>query len=109
MSGLFRRLSGRRSAGPEGDEPQTAAEPGAADASAHTPAEERGHQSLLTDPATGYVPAGDAPTNVMGGDPRAQRSTPGDDPDSAARVESGRDAATSGDPLASSPSAADSG
>src|SRR4051794_27503797 len=74
MSGLFRRLSGRRSAGPEGDEPQTAAEPGATDASAQTPADERGHRSLLTDPATGYLPTGDAPTNVMSGDPRAQRT-----------------------------------
>ena len=51
MSGLFRRLSSRRSAGPEGDEPQTAAQPGAADAPATTPAEPGGHQSLLTDPA----------------------------------------------------------
>src|SRR4051812_26754507 len=52
MSGLFRRLSSRRSDGPEGTKPPTAAEPGAADAPATTPAEPGGHRSLLTDPAT---------------------------------------------------------
>src|SRR4051794_4229644 len=51
MSGLFRRLSSRRSAGPEGNEPPTAAEPGATDAPAHTPDETGGRQSLLQDPA----------------------------------------------------------
>ena len=39
MSGLFKRLSGRRSAGPEGSEPPTAAEHGTADAPATPPAE----------------------------------------------------------------------
>src|SRR5688572_19252130 len=68
MSGLFRRLSSRRSAGPEGDEPQTAAQPGAADAATSSPAEPGGHRSLLTDPADetrvieGAAPAGDTPT-----------------------------------------------
>ena len=57
MSGLFKRLSGRRSAGPEGSEPPTAAEHGTADAPATPPAEPGGHQSLLTDPA--------APTRVL--------------------------------------------
>src|SRR4051812_2091359 len=53
MSGLFRRLSSRRSAGPEGEEPQAAAEPGATDAPAPTPADQSGHRSLLADPAAG--------------------------------------------------------
>src|SRR4051794_40529207 len=53
MSGLFRRLSSRRSAGLEGNEPHTAAEPGATDAPADTPADQSGHRSLLTDPAAG--------------------------------------------------------
>ena len=57
MSGLFKRLSSRRSAGPEGTEPPTAAEHGTADAPATPPAEPSGHQSLLTDPA--------APTRVL--------------------------------------------
>jgi hypothetical protein len=56
MSGLFRRLSGRRSSGPE-DRAQRAAEAGAADAPASIPAEPGGHQSLLSDPA--------APTRVL--------------------------------------------
>ena len=51
MSGLFRRLSSRRSAGPEGEQPQTAAEPGTSDAPATAPAETEGHRSLLSDPA----------------------------------------------------------
>src|SRR4051794_33371561 len=53
MSGLFRRLSSRRSDGSEGHEPP----PGAADAPAPTPAEPGGHESLLRDPA---APAEDA-------------------------------------------------
>lgn len=62
MSGLFRRLSSRRSDGPEGNEPREAAQPGAADAPATTPAEPGGRRSLLTGPAapTG-VPAGRDP------------------------------------------------
>src|SRR3954470_21364728 len=56
MSGLFRRLSSRRSAGPEGNEPQVAAQPGATDAPAQTPADPGGHESLLKDPATPVVP-----------------------------------------------------
>src|SRR3954470_21352408 len=56
MSGLFRRLSSRRSEGPEGNEPQVAAQPGATDAPAPTPAEPGGQESLLKDPATPIVP-----------------------------------------------------
>src|SRR4051812_15667759 len=48
MSGLFRRLSSRRSEGPETETPPTAADPGATDATAPI---EGGHQSLLADPA----------------------------------------------------------
>jgi hypothetical protein len=51
MSGLFRRLSSRRSDGPEGAEPPAQAEQGAADAPANAPAEPGGHHSLLVDPA----------------------------------------------------------
>src|SRR3954470_3305763 len=51
MSGLFRRLSSRRSAGPEGAEPAAQAEPGAADTPTDAPAEAGGHRSLLNDPA----------------------------------------------------------
>ena len=57
MSGLFKRLTGRRSAGPEGSEPPTAAEHGTGDAPATPPAQPGGHRSLLTDPA--------APTRVL--------------------------------------------
>jgi hypothetical protein len=52
MSGLKRRLSRRRSAGPEGSEP-TAAAPGSADAPAQTPADPDAPTSLLSDPAKG--------------------------------------------------------
>src|SRR6201991_2232562 len=48
MSGLFRRLSSRRSAGPEAETPPAAADPGATGATAPI---EGGHQSLLADPA----------------------------------------------------------
>jgi hypothetical protein len=51
MSGLFRRLSSRRSAGPDGVEPAAQAEPGATDAPTNAPAEPGGQPSLLTDPA----------------------------------------------------------
>src|SRR3954463_14488644 len=51
MSGLFRRLSSRRSAGPDGLEPPAQAEPGTADAPTTAPTEPGGHESLLTDPA----------------------------------------------------------
>jgi hypothetical protein len=77
MSGLFKRLSSRRSAGPEGSEPQQA-EPGTADVPASTPVEPAGHQSLLTDPA--------APTRVLregdlsSGDPLAARPVPAEEP-----------------------------
>src|SRR4051794_27951625 len=57
MSGLFRRLSSRRSEGPEGTEPLPAADPGTTDAPAPTPADSSGRQSLLTDPA--------APTQII--------------------------------------------
>src|SRR3954468_6478893 len=56
MSGLFRRLSSRRSEGPEGNEPQVAAQPGATDAPAPTTAEPGGQEALLKDPATPIVP-----------------------------------------------------
>ena len=64
MSGLFKRLSSRRSAGPEGTEPPTAAEPGTADVPTNTPAEPEGHRSLLTDPAaeTRVLREGEQPT-----------------------------------------------
>src|SRR4051794_17821123 len=83
MSGLFKRLSSRRSAGPEGSEPQQATEHGAADAT--TPAERAGHQSLLTDPA--------APTRVLregeltSGDPLAEPGRPPVDPLAAPAVD----------------------
>jgi hypothetical protein len=51
MSGLFKRLSSRRSGGPEGTEPPTAAEPGTSDAPISTPAEPEGRRPLFTDPA----------------------------------------------------------
>jgi hypothetical protein len=57
MSGLFRRLSSRRSGGPEGDQPLPAAEPGATDTPTSAPAEAGGQPSLLNDPA--------APTRVI--------------------------------------------
>jgi hypothetical protein len=72
MSGLFRRLSSRRSGGPEGNEPQTAAQPGATDAPATTPAEPGGHQSLLTDPA--------AETRIMPGAAVGSEPTPAPQP-----------------------------
>ncbi len=66
MSGLKRRLSRRRSAGPEGTEPPTAAAPGLEDAAPQTPVETEGHTSLLSDPAAATPavqpePAGYAP------------------------------------------------
>src|SRR5215203_4429254 len=67
MSGLFRRLSSRRSAGPEGNEPHTAAEPGATDAPATTPAEPGGHRSLLADPAAETRVHPDASRVIPGG------------------------------------------
>src|SRR3954454_22301738 len=88
MSGLFRRLSSRRSAGPEANEPHTAAEPGTTDAPAQTPSEESGHRSLLTDPAAEYGPQGDPATD-------ATRILPGD----PLTAHEQRPAATSGDPL----------
>ena len=66
MSGLFRRLSSRRSAGPDGVEPAAQAEPGTADAPTTTPTDSGGHRSLLADPAAETVilvahgPNGDA-------------------------------------------------
>jgi hypothetical protein len=58
MSGLLRRFSRRRSAGPEGTQPPEAAEPETADAPTTTPAEPGGRTSLLTDPAADPRPAG---------------------------------------------------
>ena len=72
MSGLFKRFSGRRSAGPEGSEPPTAAEHGTADAPATPPAEPSGHQSLLTDPA--------APTRVLREGEQPAAAQPAADP-----------------------------
>jgi hypothetical protein len=73
MSGLFKRLSSRRSAGPEGTEPPTAAEPGTTDAPATTPAEPEGRQPLFTDPA--------APTSVLReGDPLTEFGPPAEVP-----------------------------
>src|SRR4051794_32780572 len=76
MSGLFRRLSSRRSAGPEGAEPAAQAEPGAADTPTDAPAEPGGHRSLLADPAGASPdPAGpDDRTRVL----RADDSGPGE-------------------------------
>src|SRR4051812_36786325 len=51
MSGLFRRLSSRGSAGPDGLEPPAQAEPGTADAPTTAPTDPGGHESLLADPA----------------------------------------------------------
>src|SRR4051812_23449284 len=68
MSGLFRRLSSRRSEGSEGSEPQ----PGAADAPAPIPAEPGGQESLLRDPA---APAQDA-TPVIPAEPIAEPIAP---------------------------------
>lgn len=78
MSGLFRRLSSRRAEGPEGTEPQTAAEPGTTDAPASHPAEEQGHQSLH-DPATGYVPQGAPAWTDQGSTDTTQVMIPGSD------------------------------
>ncbi len=89
MSGLFRRLSSRRSAGPEGEEPQTAAQPGAADAPATTPAEPEGHRSLLADPAAetrdqpaaGEQPApDDQPTELLPSAGEAAEPAPAAEP-----------------------------
>src|SRR5689334_13654881 len=78
MSGLFRRLSSRRSAGP--DESPPAAEPGAADAPGQSPADSGGHQSLLRDPGqdppTGYVPDDADTTRVLPGDPLGADAPP---------------------------------
>ncbi len=99
MSGLFRRLSSRRSAGPDGDEPQTAAQPGTSDAPATTPAEPEGHRSLLSDPAaetrvqpaSGQEPAPEErPTEHLPGAgdevARAAEATPAVDPTPAPHV-----------------------
>jgi len=74
MSGLFKRLSTRRSAGPEGTDPPQAAEPGTADVPTSTP-EPEGHKSLLTDPAaeTRVLREGEQPTGMTSGDPLAAR------------------------------------
>src|SRR5215218_1135935 len=75
MSGLFKRLSSRRSAGPESSEPQQANEPGAANAPANNPAEPEVRPSLLTDPAapTRVLHEGEQPTGLTSGDPLAPR------------------------------------
>src|SRR3954447_3261615 len=72
MSGLFKRLSSRRSAGPEGSQPQQAGEPGAADVSASNPAEPEARPSLLTDPAgpTRVLREGEQPAGPTPDDPR---------------------------------------
>src|SRR4051794_8362522 len=70
MSGLFKRFSSRRSAGPEGTEPPAAAEPGTADVPANA-SEPEGHRSLLRDPAapTRVLRAGEQPAATTSGDP----------------------------------------
>jgi hypothetical protein len=73
MSGLFRRLSSRRSGGLEGTEPPEAAAPGTEDAPTNAPAEPGGRRSLLSDPA--------APTEVLPGD---DLTTAGDAPPAGA-------------------------
>src|SRR4051794_41879722 len=75
MSGLFKRLSSRRSAGPESSEPQQANEPGAANAPASHPAEPEVRPSLLTDPAapTRVLRGDEQPTGLSSGDPLAAR------------------------------------
>src|SRR4051794_39608375 len=70
MSGLFKRLSSRRSAGPESSEPQQADEPGAANVPASHPAEPEVRPSLLTDPA--------APTRILREDEQSSSVTSGD-------------------------------
>jgi hypothetical protein len=79
MSGLFRRLSSRRTAGPDGVEPAAQAEPGTANAPTDAPAEPGGHESLLTDPAAptrilrdGEQPPADDATRVM---PQSETAT----------------------------------
>src|SRR3954465_7405389 len=75
MSGLFKRLSSRRSAGPESSEPQQADEPGAANVPASHPAEPEVRPSLLTDPAapTRILREEEQPSSVTSGDPLAGR------------------------------------
>ena len=51
MSGLFRRLSSRRSEGPEGTRPQRRPSPEPRTRPPRTPPKRSGHRSLLTDPA----------------------------------------------------------
>src|SRR4051812_4069554 len=88
MSGLFRRLSSRRSAGPEGDKPQPAAEPGATDAPAQIPPAESALRPLprarapapARKPAATQTPRGaregaPAPGDA-GGEPVASDATP---------------------------------
>ena len=65
MSGLFKRLSTRRSGGPEGDRGA-----GPTDAPTDTPAEPEGRQSLLTDPAAA-THDGQRPAGMSSGDPLA--------------------------------------
>jgi hypothetical protein len=82
MSGLFRRLSSRRSEGPEG----APAESGAAEAPANAPAEPGGHESLLVDPA--------AQTRVL-----REGETPAPAPESAAAPPAAEDPATTVHPV----------
>src|SRR3954451_10190625 len=75
MSGLFKRLSSRWSAGPELSEPQQADGPGAANVPASPPAEPDVRPSLLTDPAapTRILREDEQPSSVTSGDPLAAR------------------------------------
>src|SRR4051794_13110131 len=75
MSGLFKRLSSRRSAGPESSEPQQADERGASDVSASNPAEPEVRPSLLTDPADPMrvVHEGEHPAALDSDEPLARR------------------------------------
>ena len=98
MSGLFRRLSSRRSDDPGHEEPQTAAQPGAADAPASIPADPSGPTSLLSDPA--------APTPAIpGGEPAPGGWAAGPDPAAAGDAATG--ATPSADPAASPPAPQD--
>jgi hypothetical protein len=87
MSGLFKRLSSRRSAGLEGSEPKQATEPGAADEPASTPAEPEVRPSLLTDPAapTRVLREGEQPTRMTSGDPLASRPAESGEPEPTPR------------------------
>jgi hypothetical protein len=100
MSGLFRRLSSRRSNGPEGEQPPAQAETGAADAPANVPAEPGGHRSLLVDPAaqTRVLRGNEAPTTFQrpGDGPAGEASSQDAATNAPAGTRGSADAATGG-------------